>query len=68
MAGILVLGEFLARGKPLLTLITFHTLDLTVSNGFVLQSLGPTSESLATNTALVGLLFSSAMSGATSSE
>ena len=57
VAGILVLGEFLARGKPLLTLITFHTLDLTVSNGFVLQSLGPTSESLATNTALVGLLF-----------
>ena len=56
MAGILVLGEFLARGKPLLTLITFHTLDLTVSNGVMLQSLGPISESWATNTALVGPL------------
>ena len=56
VAGILVLGEFLARGKPLFTLVTFHTLDLTVSNSVVLQSLGPTSESLATNTALVGPL------------
>ena len=56
VAGILVLGEFLARGKPLLTLVTFHTLDLTVSNSVVLRSLEPTSESLTTNTAHVGPL------------
>ena len=31
---------------------TLHTLDLTVSSSLVLQGLGPTSDSLATNTAL----------------
>ena len=49
MAGLLVLGESLSQGKPLFTL---HTLDLTVSSSLVLQGLGPTSDSLATNTAL----------------
>ena len=53
VAGLLVLVQFLSRGKPLLTLITLHTLDLTVSSSLVLQGLGPTYESLATNTALV---------------
>ena len=53
VAGLLVLVQFLSWGKPLLTLITLHTLDLTVSSSLVLQGLGPTYESLATNTALV---------------
>ena len=51
MAGLLVLGKSLSRGKHLLTVVTFHTLDLTVSSSLVLQGLEPTSESLATNTA-----------------
>ena len=53
MAGLLVVVQFLSRGKPLLTLITLHTLDLTVRSSLVLQGLGPTCESLDTNTALV---------------
>ena len=51
VAGLFVLGESLSGGKPLLTLVTFHTLDLTVSSSLVLQGLEPTSESLVTNTA-----------------
>ena len=57
VAGLLVVVQFLSRGKPLLTLITLHTLDLTVSSSLVLQGLGPTYESLATNTALVRPLY-----------
>ena len=53
VAGLLVLDQSLSRVKPLLTLVTLHTLNLTVSSSLVLQGLGPTSESLATNTALV---------------
>ena len=56
VAGMLVLGQSLSRGKSLLTLVTLHTLNLTVSSSIVLQGLGPTSKSLATNTALVGPL------------
>ena len=52
VAGLLVLVQFLSRDKPFLTLITLHTLDLTVRSSLVLQGLGLTSESLATNTAL----------------
>ena len=66
VAGLLVLVQSLSRGKPLLTLITLHTLDLTVSSSLVLQGLGPTYESLATNTALVRPLVVSAGSSATS--
>ena len=62
----LVLGQYLSWGKPLLTLAKLHTLNLTVSSSFVLQGLGPTSESLATNTALVRPLVLSAGSSATS--
>ena len=51
VVGLLRLVQSLSWGKPLLTLITLHTLDLTVSSSLVLQGLGPTSESLATNTA-----------------
>ena len=53
VAGLLVLGHYLSRCKPLITLVTLHTLDLTVTSSLMLQGLGPTSESLATNTALV---------------
>ena len=51
--GLLVLGQSLSQSKPLFTLVTFHPLDLTISSSLVLQGLWPTSESLATNTALV---------------
>ena len=53
--GLLVLGQSLSQGEPLFTLVTLvdHLLDLTISSSLVLQGLGPTSESLATNTALV---------------
>ena len=61
-----MLGHYLSWGKPLLTLATLHTLNLTVSSSLVLQGLGPTSESLATNTALVRPLVLSAGSSATS--
>jgi hypothetical protein len=52
VAGLPVLSQSLSRGKSLLTLVTLHTLDLTVRSSLVLQGLGLTSESLATNTAL----------------
>ena len=66
VVGLLVLGYYLSRGKPFLTLATLHTLNLTVSSSLVLQGLGPTSESLATTTALVRPLVLSAGSSATS--
>ena len=53
VTGLPVLGQSPSRGEPLLTLVTLHTLDLTVSSCLVLQGLGPASESLATNTACV---------------
>ena len=57
VAGLLVLVQSLSQGKPLLvTIITLYNLDLTVSSSLVLQALGPTYESLATNTALVRTL------------
>ena len=66
VAGLLVLGHYLSRCKPLITLVTLQTLDLTVTSSLMLQGLGPTSESLATNTALVRPLVLSAASCATS--
>ena len=54
MAGLLVLGKSLSQGKPLFTLVTLHTLDLTLS--LVLQGSGLTSESSATNTPLERVL------------
>ena len=60
VVGLLVLGHYLSRGNPLLTLATLHTLNLTVSSSLMLQGRGPTSESLATNTALVRQLVLSA--------
>ena len=52
VAGLLMVVQFLSWGKPLLTLFTLHNLDLTVRSSLVLQGLGPTYKSLATNTAL----------------
>ena len=56
VAGLLVLGQFLSRGKLFLTLVTLNNFDLTVNSSIVLQGLGPTCESLATNTAAEGPL------------